>query len=191
MITIHDVEQGTEKWKQIRRGLWTGSRAIKLLQGKPLPNDSSTYQNAAMRRGSVLEGIAIQEFERGGVDVLKVGFVTNDLYPNAGYSPDGIIGDTLIEVKCLNGERHERLARGEIPLEYQAQIYFGMVICELEKAKLLAYNPEYPDSLTILNIEPNEAIMENIKNRLSNQKDGGVSPVVQRSVSQNRKSSLG
>ena len=167
MLTIHDVEQGTDKWRELRAPRWTGSRAMKLLLGKPLPDDNNTFTTPAMRRGRVLEPIAIQEFEREtGIDVLRVGFVTNDEYPNAGYSPDGVIGDTLLEVKCLNGWRHESLARGIIPLEYQAQIYFGMVICELKKAKLLAFNPEYSDQLTILDITYDGAIINNIKTKL-------------------------
>jgi predicted phage-related endonuclease len=167
MIVIHRVKQGSEDWHQLRKGRWTGSRAIKLLQGKPLPDDSSTYQSSAMRRGTVLEPIAIKEFERdAGTDVLTVGFVTNTIYPNAGYSPDGIVGDTLLEVKCLNGDRHENLIAGNIPLEYLAQIHLGMVICELEKARLLAFNPEYEQQLTILDIEYDTVIADNIKAKL-------------------------
>lgn len=167
MVLIHDVSQRSPEWFKLREGRWTGSTAIKLLQGKPLPTEFSDYQSPAMLRGQVLEPIALQEFSvQTGIDTLSVGFVTNNLYPNAGYSPDGIVGDTLLEVKCLNDERHEALARGEIPLEYLAQIYFGMVICELDKARLLAFNPEYERQLTILEIEYDPVITDNIVSKL-------------------------
>lgn len=167
MITVYNVPQGSSAWHKLRKDKWTGSRAIKLLQGKPLPDDSGTYQNAAMRRGSVLEPLAIMEYERETeVDVLKVGFVTNAKYPTAGYSPDGVVGDMLLEVKCCNGKRHENLVNGDIPLEYLAQIHFGMVICELERAQLIAFNPEYTKQLTIIDIERNPSIEDNIKARL-------------------------
>jgi len=166
-IVIHDVEQGSPEWHALRKDKWTGSRAIKLLQGKPLPDDSSTYQNAAMRRGSILEGVAIREYERmADTSVLRPGFVTNTLYPNAGYSPDGIEGDILLEVKCLNGMRHIALAGGKIPLEYQVQIYFGMVICGLKKAKLLAFNTEYEQQLTVIDIKYDKVITANIRKKL-------------------------
>ncbi len=165
MITIHDVKQGSPEWFKLREGLWTGSTAIKLLQGKPLPKNNSDYQSAAMRRGKVLEPIAIAEFEREtGISVLRPGFVTNSKYPNAGYSPDGIT--VLLEVKCLNGERHEALTKGNIPVEYLAQIHFGMVICEINEAKLLAFNPEYTPQLTIIDIPYNKSIADNIRNKL-------------------------
>lgn len=167
MVLIHDVEQRSDQWFKLREGKWTGSTAIKLLQGKPLPTTFSDYQSPAMLRGQVLEPIALQEFTvQTGIDVLSVGFVTNDKYPNAGYSPDGIVGDTLLEVKCLNDERHEALAKGDTPLEYLAQIHFGMVICELKKAKLLAFNPEYRQQLTILDIDFSTDIAGNIRKKL-------------------------
>lgn len=170
-IIIHDVEQGSLEWHELRKGKYTGSTAMRLLQGKPLPPYSEFQGNKHTKRGHILEQLAIREYEREtGESVLRPGFITNSAYPKAGYSPDGIVGDTLLEVKCLNGERHEKLASGEIseiPLEYLCQIYFGMVICELPNAKLLAYNPEYQDSLTILDIVYTEKILKNIKNKLT------------------------
>lgn len=167
MITIYDIPQGSPEWLELRKGLWTGSKAIKLLQDRRMPDDSSDYKSAAMMRGSALEGVAIAEYEREtGVTVLRPGFITNSKHPNAGYSPDGIVGNILLEVKCLNGKRHEDLVAGQIPLEYLAQIYFGMVICELKKAKLLAFNPEYSQQLTVLDIELDPVIADNIRAKL-------------------------
>lgn len=167
MITIHDVKQGTPEWHELRKGRWTGSRAIKLLQGKPLPDDSAIVANKYMRRGTLLEPIAIREYEHNyETDVLRPGFVTNSDYPNAGYSPDGITGDVLLEVKCANGVRHEALVNGDIPIEYLAQVHFGMVICELKTAKLLAFNPEYNEQLTVIDIPYNQTIIDNIKSKL-------------------------
>lgn len=169
MITIHDVEQGSPAWHKLHDGLWTGSTAIKLLQDRPLPKWGTFAGNKYTRRGKLLEPIAIREFEvavdaPGGVQLI--GFMTNSRFPNAGYSPDGIFGDRLLEVKCLNGERHEALMRGEIPLEYEVQIRFGMVICELKKAKLLAFNPEYSPQLTIIDIPYNPVVARNIRHKL-------------------------
>lgn len=167
MITWHDVVQGSPEWHKLRSDLWTGSRAIKLLQGKPLPDDSSSYQSSAMRRGTTLEPIAIMEYQRViRRKVWRPGFGTHRVYPNAGYSPDGIDRRTLLEVKCANGERHEALAAGKIPLEYLAQIQFGMVITGLRKAKLIAYNPEYSQALNIIDVPYDKAIANNIRKRL-------------------------
>lgn len=167
MIVYHPVTQGSEEWLKLRENLWTGSKAIRLLQGKPLPREADFGGNWATRRGQALESVALAEYERVGKHFLsRPGFITNTVYPNAGYSPDGIDGKTLLEVKCLNGERHEKLASGDIPLEYLVQIYFGMVITGLRKAKLLAYNPEYANSLTVLNIKYDKSIGANIRKKL-------------------------
>lgn len=167
MIIYHDCAQGSPTWHKLRANLWTGSRAIKLLQGKPLPNDSSDYQTVAMKRGSLLESTAIREYERlVGHKVKRPGFVTNSAYTNAGYSPDGIVGNVLLEVKALNGQRHEDLVAGKIPLEYLVQIYFGMIITGCRKAKLLAFNPEYKQQLTVIDILYDKLIGNNIRRKL-------------------------
>ena len=167
MIIIHDVEQGSPEWKALRKPLWTGSRAIRLLQGKPFTPESDFEGNQYTRRGQALESVAIAEYERlCRQKVRRIGFITNTVYPNAGYSPDGMIGRTLLEVKCLNGERHEKLAAGDIPLEYLVQIYFGMIVSGLRKAKLLAFNPEYSQQLTVLDVQYDKAIGNNIRKKL-------------------------
>lgn len=167
MIIYHSVKQGSPEWLELRKGLWTGSKAIRLLQGKPYVEERQFEGNYYTKRGQVLENLAIAEYERVGKHFLsRPGFITNTVYPNAGYSPDGIDGKTLLEVKCLNGERHEKLASGDIPLEYQVQIHFGMIITGKRKAKLLAYNPEYSQALTVINITYDKVIGANIRKKL-------------------------
>jgi len=169
LITFHDTPQGSELWHLAHKDKWSGSTAIKLLQGKPLPEWGTFAGNKYTQRGKFLEPVAIREFEvamEAPEGVLTGGYVTNSKYPNAMFSHDGIFGDIILEVKCLNGIRHESLIKGDIPLEYLAQIYFGMVICELKKAKLLAFNPEYEQQLTILDIPYDTAIIENIQRKL-------------------------
>ncbi len=171
MIITHDVEQGSPEWFAMREGLWTGSSAIRLLQGKILQPIGAWLGNIWTKRGQLLEMVAVREYEREvGHKILRPGFVTNSLYPNAGYSPDGIDpdveGDILIENKSLNGVRHEDLVAGKIPLEYLCQVYFGMVITGCKRARLLAFNPEYPDQLVIIEIKYNSKIGGNIRRKL-------------------------
>lgn len=169
MITIWDVLQGTEEWKALRRGLWTGSVAIRLLQGKSLPPESDFGGNDATKRGTLLEIASIREYERKyRRKVARPGFVTNSVYPNAGYSPDGIDGGWLLESKSFNGERHDKLAAGNIPLEVQVQIFFGMIITGKRKARLLAYNPEVvgKEELTVIEVSYDKIIGSRIRKLL-------------------------
>lgn len=167
MIIWHDVEQGSQAWKLLRAPLWTGSKAIRLLQGKPLLPDGEWGGNDATRRGHALEVAAIREYERKyRTKVQRPGFVTNTVYPNAGYSPDGIDHAWLLEAKAFNGTRHEDLVAEKIPLIVLVQIYFGMIITGKRKARLLAFNPEYEQQLVVIEITYDRLIGDNIRKKL-------------------------
>lgn len=169
MIVFHAVKQGTEAWRIIRRGIWTGSVAIRLLQGKAMPREYAFEGNDATKRGTLLEIASIREYERKyRRAVARPGFITNSVYPNAGYSPDGIDGGWLLESKSFNGERHEALVRGDIPLEVRVQILFGMIITGKRKARLLAYNPDVvgKEELTVIEITYDKLIGNNIRSKL-------------------------
>lgn len=180
MIIFHNIEQGTLKWKLLRAPLWTGSKALRLLQGKSLPRDYEFDGNNATRRGHALEVAAIREYEREyRVKVQRPGFVTNTVYPNAGFSPDGIDRSWLLEAKALNGERHDELFEtgrslkeltdivvSKIPLQYKVQIFFGMIITGKRKARLLAINPENEEQLVVIEIGYDKLIGNNIRKKL-------------------------
>lgn len=171
MIIYHDVEQGSEEWKLLRKGLWTGSKAIRLLQGKLLPPETDWDGNNATRRGQLLELIAIREYERQyDCKVLRPGFITNTVYPNAGYSPDGLHGSQwqgyLLEIKAFNGIRHDKMVAGEIPLEVRVQIAFGLIITGYRLARLVAINPELEEQLTVIEVPYDKGIGNNIRRKL-------------------------
>lgn len=182
MIIWHDVEQGSPAWKLLRAPLWTGSTAIRLLQGKPLLPESDWDGNDATRRGHALEVAAIREYERKyRVKVQRPGFVTNSVYPNAGFSPDGIDRAYLLEAKALMELRHqglisdkmplkqlEAIVASKIPLQFKVQIFFGMIITGKRKARLLAFNPDIVDQeqLLVVEIGYDRLIGDNIRKKL-------------------------
>ena len=168
MIIFHDVIQGTEEWLALRKKLWTGSKAIRLLQGKPFKEDAEWGGNKYTMRGHALEIAAIREYERNyGRKVSRPGFVTNTVYTNAGYSPDGLDGGWLLECKAFNGERHEELVRGEIPLAVVVQILFGMIITGKRKARLLAINPDdVKNPFVVIEVVYDKRIGNNIRKKL-------------------------
>lgn len=167
MIIWHDVEQGSPAWFKLRKNLWTGSKAIRLLQGKSLPVETEWGGNDATRRGHALEVAAIREYERKyRTKVLRPGFVTNTTYSTAGYSPDAIDGGWLLEAKAFAGKRHENLVAEKIPLIILVQIFFGMIITGLRKARLLAFNPENEEQLVVIEITYDRLIGDNIRKKL-------------------------
>jgi hypothetical protein len=170
LIKYYWFEQRSPEWYAKREKLWTGSTIVDLMNGKKEPKAFSDYDNLYMKRGRMLEPLAIEAYIANEVGVGKIrfpGFVTHSAYPNAGYSPDGIDGNILLEVKCLNGENHEKLVRGEVPTQYMAQVQLGLMITGHKFAKLIAYNPDSPNSLAIIHIKRNMKIRNNIKRRLT------------------------
>lgn len=176
-IHFHDnIEQGTEEWLELRKNKVTGSMALPFLKTKnpkyyEFPKDYGFTGNKYTRRGHRLEPEAIELYEQiRGVKVKHTGFVTNDLYPGAGYSPDGYLDDRTIEVKSFMPKHH--LAAIKRPdLSTLAQCYFGQLVLEKDKTDLLYYCPRaevaIEDQLVIKDIKKNQKVIDNIKNRLA------------------------
>lgn len=167
-----DIEQGSEEWHAMRKNKISGSTAEKLL-GKGVPNlksfndDSSSFGgNFATKRGHLLETEAIELYEAiNGVKVSQTGFVLNDKYPNAIYSPDGYMDDRTIEVKCFLPKAHlEAVKRPS--LKILAQCYFGQIVLEKDMTDLVLYCPkeEIPleQKLVIKSIEKKEKVHANM-----------------------------
>ena len=171
MIRYYNFSQRSKQWYVYRTGRWTGSTAIDLLKGKKTPPESdSDYDNKYMQRGRILEPLAIEAWEhRNNIKVSHYGFITNSKYKHAGYSPDGITSDCIVEVKCVNVEKHMAIAEGKMPIpqEWIAQTHFGIVITELDEIILLLYNPDAEITLYTQHIEPDTAILKNIVMRLA------------------------
>lgn len=170
MIRYYSFPQRSERWYTYRKDKWTGSTAIDLLKGKPYPSENDgKYDNRHMLRGRVLEKLAIEAYEhKYETKVSHYGFVTNSKYPHAGYSPDGVEPNILLEVKCLKLEKHNAIVTGElaIPTDYQAQIQFGLLITGLPKARLLLYNPDSDTPLFVIDVEADLGIQANLINKL-------------------------
>lgn len=172
MIQKHDVKQGTEEWLKLREGKYTGSSAHKLLRyGRREADYTKTTSftgNFFTDRGHLLEDEAIELYESiMGVSVERCGFITNDLYPDCGYSPDGLVGSgILIEVKCFMEKNHMKLLDRDISYNITAQTQFGVLICERPTIHLLAYNPKMElveDKFKIMEIKSKEDIQSKFK----------------------------
>lgn len=180
MIQLHDVEQGSSDWLELRAGLYTGSNADKLLKFGAIDyslTESGKFRgNFWTKRGHILEAEAIELYEQiTKRQVDRPGFVTNSAYPGTGYSPDGLLPDRLIEVKCFDINKHFDLILGNIPLKVLAQIHFGLLICEMPQADLIAYNPTVEDpkqAFKIINIKANRNVQANFKRILSKERTG-------------------
>jgi hypothetical protein len=181
MITKHQLLQGSDEWHELRSGLYTGSNAHKLLRygarSYSLTEQTSFGGNFYTKRGHILEEEAVEMYEAiFGSTVERPGFVTNTDFQSCGYSPDGIVDQTLIEVKCFNEKKHLEILKGEIPINILAQIHFGMMICDLKQAQLIIYNPDIDAEVAFkaIDVKQNRNILNNFKNILSKTKEARI-----------------
>lgn len=173
-----NVVQGSQEWLDLRRGKVTCSNALTVmnrgLNACLKANDEAALRltpngNAYAERGHVVEHEYKEEFNEvllsdQGLKLEECGFITNDKYPNAGYSPDGLIieeatGDlvSFAEFKAYNDitrdERtgklrlsckHRNACRDKllVPPECIAQCNMAMLITETEYMYLFLCNPD-------------------------------------------------
>ena len=191
MIKIHNVEQKTEEWFELRRehpltasncaAIVTAGKGLDTLCWKAVSESLSSrvvehYSNEHIERGNELEpqAIVIYELETSN-NVKAIGFVTDDAISKlAGASPDGFVGeDGMIEVKCPDDVKYLKLLaefkeNKKITIEsgYYYQMQMQMLITGRKWNDYTVYNPNFKESIIIQRVEPDEAIFEKIKKGL-------------------------
>jgi len=181
--TYHfDIEQGTDEWHALRRGVITASTIGVLLTsaGKVANNDASrnqlfkllaeritgqsepSYYNDDMQRGHLLEPYARELYAKHYQPVRECGFVAIELNPHGallGYSPDGLVGDDgLIEIKAYREKKHlKTLLSGEVPTDHMAQIQTGLAVTGRKWLDFISYAPGLP--LYVTRCQPDRSVI--------------------------------
>jgi len=178
-----DIEQGSDDWHALRRGVITASAIAKLLTatGKPANNDTSRaqllqllaeritgetepgYCNDDMARGHLLEPFARDLYVKHFQPVQECGFVSAEFNGVLiGYSPDGLIDeDGLIEIKAPRAKTHlKSLISNEAPAEYLPQVQAGLAVTGRTWCDFISYSPGLP--LFVKRCERDEATIERL-----------------------------
>jgi len=179
-IYHHHIEQGSDEWHALRRGMITASTVSRLITGtgKPANNDTSrtqllqllaeritgesepSFYNDDMSRGHMLEPLARDIYAEHRAPVAECGFVTADFDGTViGYSPDGLVGDDgLIEIKSPRQKNHLRsLLSCEVPAEYVPQVQTGLAVTGRAWCDYISYAPGLP--LFIRRCERDEVVI--------------------------------
>lgn len=165
-MTLHefpDLEQGSEEWHDVRRGIVTASVVGQLVTAKTIKlaaNDYSrsltasltaeritgyteqTYMNDDMLRGTLDEPRARDLYSEKYAPVIEVGFMVRDDWGfRIGYSPDGLVGDDgLIEVKSRRAKKHlQTILADQVPAENMAQMQAGLLVSGREWCDYVSY----------------------------------------------------
>jgi putative phage-type endonuclease len=164
------IEQGSVEWHLQRLGKVTASRVADVLsKGKSGESASRTkyrtelvvqrltgvpgesFTNAAMEWGTTTEPLARVAYEAEmGVFVDQVAFVEHPTIANFGCSPDGVIGDGLIEIKCPNSSMHiEYLTDEKPPSKYIPQMQCQMAVTGAKWCDFVSFDPRLPNDLQL------------------------------------------
>jgi putative phage-type endonuclease len=178
-----DIEQGSDEWHAIRRGVITASAIAKLLTGtgKPANNDTSraqlyqllaeritgeseaSFYNDDMARGHLLEPFARDLYAANYAPVQECGFISRQLSGVViGYSPDGLVGDDgLIEIKSPRPKTHlKSLLTNQVPGEYVPQVQTGLAVSGRAWCDFISYAPGLP--LFVRRVERDEQLIAQI-----------------------------
>lgn len=136
------VEQGTQEWLDLRLGRVTCSNALTLLtRGKNFCKEANLLSaqrttpngNGYAERGHVIEDEMRAEFNehlrKSGYKLVTCTFITHDDYPDAGYSPDGLI----VPLEVEKWWEHDEF----IPVEFKA--YNDVTVRQNERGELEEY----------------------------------------------------
>ena len=164
------IQQGTLEWRQLRLGKVTASRVADVMSKvktgesagrknykmdlvvERLTNTStSSFTNAAMAWGTETEPLARMAYEAlTGTFVDQVAFIQHPSIEWFGCSPDGLVNDGLIEIKCPNTATHiEYLLAGSPPPKYATQMQTQMACTGAEWCDFVSFDPRLPSELQL------------------------------------------
>lgn len=184
-MKIFDWPQGSPEWNAIRAGVVTASELKNLLTDKLAirsavaetpqtylcrklaerwrggPLASFMFNTLDTEFGHLKEEAAIPFFElTTGVEVKRVGFIMRD-DGLCGCSPDGLLEDSGLEVKCLQDQNHLKyLLAGVLPEEFSAQVHGSMYVTGFQTWHFFGYCPGFPPLLIV--VKRDEEIIEKL-----------------------------
>ena len=140
-------KQGTQEWKDQRNDYLTASticsaigeagkqqRKHLLIEKGSRGKQSYFSGNNATQHGNKCEPIANAIYShKNNVFIEEFGLITNPKYPILGVSPDGIMLDKMLEIKCP----YSRKINGKVKKEYYHQMQEQMVVCEYDSCDFL------------------------------------------------------
>jgi len=164
------MEQRTEEWFAARLGKVTASRVTDVLAKIKSGESASrknykmelvvqrltnkvgeSFTNAAMEWGTEQEPFARMAYEaHTGTFVKEEGFVDHPTIEGFGCSPDGIVGEGLIEIKCPNTANHiETVLENKAPSKYIPQMQCQMACTGAKWCDFVSFDPRVPEDLQL------------------------------------------
>ena len=184
---IAAIQQGTEEWHQLRLGKVTASRVadilaktksgasasrgnylIELALQRVTKTIEESYSNSAMEWGVATEPQARVAYEVStGNFVDQIAFVNHPTIEGFGCSPDGLVGEGLIEIKCPNSATHwSYIKANEPPQKYIIQMQAQMSVTGAKWCDFVSFDPRMPErsQLLIIRVNRNNEFIAEMEN---------------------------
>ena len=160
-MEILDCVQGSPEWFDARLGSIGGSSIAAVmakgqgkmrktlmyrLAGEILSGQSyEGYTNFHMERGLEQEDMARREYQMiKRTKVEQLGLIRKSKHKH--YSPDGVVGHDIIEIKCVIPSVHvETIISDKVPAQYRKQCQWGIDICDSDWCDFTSYSPLIAD----------------------------------------------
>ncbi len=191
MIVFDHVEQGTDEWHEMRRGVITASRFKDVMSKGRGDAPSKTRQsymlelaaesltgnvehfepNKYMQWGTEKEPEAKSMYELiTDNEVSEVAFIKHDTL-NCGVSPDGLVNDNGgLEIKCPKTTTQiETFLSGKMPSQHKAQVQGCMWVTEREWWDFVSFDPRIvgESSFFTVRVERDEDYIANLAEQIS------------------------
>lgn len=180
---IESVEQGSEEWFEMRKGVFTGSLISALMTYEKTPetlpagaisnitnnaiellySEGDNFSNSSTDWGNKYENEAAEYFSiRNGLKIKEVTFVK--LGDHVGTSPDRLIGDNEgLELKCPEKVKHHlkwRLANTaadvkKIDKKYYCQVVHNLFVTRRDAWYFASYDPRSTGRLRMFQVKMN------------------------------------
>lgn len=164
-MIMHNFEQGSEAWHQIKLGRFSGTTFKNLQSAKSTASyqdaimnvvaqiltgeKEETFSNDIMQRGIDMEPEAADIYELAfDIETQKVGFCEPDedveYHDYVGVSPDRLVGDRGgLEIKCPKANTFFKYIKANIlPSEYKWQVQGCLFVTGREWWDFMAYYPK-------------------------------------------------
>lgn len=182
------TEQRTEQWLLDRLGHVTASKADCVLAGKETAKRQGyiiqlvterltgqvqdSFTNSAMAWGTEQEPVARAVYQStlaGDLFVEETGFVKHPTIEWLGASPDGLVGEGLVEIKCPNSTTHvEYLMESKVPAKYKPQMMVQMLCTQRKWCDFVSFDPRLPEDLQlfVVRFEPKQEELDKIESAI-------------------------
>jgi hypothetical protein len=183
-MIILDVPQLSTEWFRAKAGLPSAGSFDMIVQANGEPSKQrqkylyqlagetisgikpETYMSFAMKQGVETEGDARKTFEFiNEVEVKQAGIVYPDEEKRYSCSPDGLLEDSGLEIKCPLIHTHVGyLLSGGLPVEYKQQVMGGMLVTGFDSWYFMSYFKGLPPLIIL--VERDEKFIAKLKEQL-------------------------